>query len=131
MNKIIIGIILVMAVLAVAGCSKEVPKVNSVSEVAGDNAAAPSTVSAGASAPVNVAMAGTSFNPEAVTVQAGTEVTWTKETAGNRSLVCADLVNSGKELFGDGNEFSYTFTTPGTYECMDRVSGAVMTVDVK
>ena len=54
------------------------------------------------------------FNPQTLTVTAGTTVTWTNHDTVQHTVTWDDRsVDSG--LFGQGQTFTYTFTQPGTY----------------
>jgi plastocyanin/glucose/arabinose dehydrogenase len=54
------------------------------------------------------------FNPQDLTVPANTKVTWTNPDTVEHTVTFDDRsVDSG--LFGPGQTFEYTFTTPGTY----------------
>ncbi len=55
-----------------------------------------------------------SFGPEAITVSAGTTVTWTNRDDIPHTVVSDDKVFKSKVLDTD-EKFSYTFTKPGTY----------------
>ena len=57
---------------------------------------------------------GFAYQPMDLTVAAGTTVTWTNNDPVAHTVTWDDMsVDSG--LFGQGETFSYTFTTPGTY----------------
>jgi amicyanin len=77
-------------------------------------------VSAG---PISVARAAThelviakfSFGPPSLTITAGDTVTWTNLDAALHSVTSVNgAFDSGE--FGEGETFSFTFTTPGTYD---------------
>jgi plastocyanin len=55
-----------------------------------------------------------SFGPAAITVPAGTTVTWTNHDDIPHTVVSTDKVFKSKVLDTDEN-FSFTFSTPGTY----------------
>jgi plastocyanin len=55
-----------------------------------------------------------SFGPAAITVAAGTTVTWTNRDDIPHTVVSDDKVFKSKVLDTD-EKFSYTFTKPGTY----------------
>ena len=68
-----------------------------------------------ASAPgVEVKIDNFSFSPSALTVAAGTTVTWTNRDDIPHTVVSADTVFKSKVLDTD-EKFSYTFSKPGTY----------------
>jgi plastocyanin/glucose/arabinose dehydrogenase len=61
-----------------------------------------------------VTIAGFAFQPADLTVAAGTNVTWTNTDSVAHTVTWDDKsVDSG--LFGQGETFSHTFDTPGTY----------------
>ena len=54
------------------------------------------------------------FNPQTLSVAAGATVTWTNNDQVQHTVTWDDQsVNSG--LLSQGETFSYTFDTPGTY----------------
>lgn len=54
------------------------------------------------------------FTPAAIEVPAGTKVTWTNQDKVNHS-VTSDAGAFSSPPLKQGDDFSYTFTTPGTY----------------
>ncbi|MGE3270747.1 MAG: plastocyanin/azurin family copper-binding protein [Chloroflexota bacterium] len=67
-----------------------------------------------AEAPAEVAIEAFVFQPAAITVPAGTTVTWTNNDPVAHSVTDVDGVwDSG--LFEQGGVYSKTFTEPGTY----------------
>ncbi|MEY9873257.1 plastocyanin [Streptacidiphilus sp. MAP12-33] len=79
--------------------------------------------SAGAQAPAGtpvsadrVAIKNFAFAPAAITVKAGTTVTWTNQDSDAHTVTSQN--NAGplnSQALNTGQSFSYTFTTPGTY----------------
>ena len=55
------------------------------------------------------------FGPEKLTVKAGTTVTWTNEDDIPHTVVATNRAFRSKALDTD-DKFSFTFTTPGSYE---------------
>jgi amicyanin len=55
------------------------------------------------------------FGPEKLTVKAGTTVTWTNEDDIPHTVASSTKAFKSKALDTD-DSFSFTFTTPGTYE---------------
>jgi plastocyanin len=55
------------------------------------------------------------FDPQRVTVKAGTTVTWTNEDDVPHTIASSSKLFKSKAL-DTGDKFSFTFTTPGTYE---------------
>jgi len=69
---------------------------------------------ASVSAAVNVKIANFAFGPSAVTVKAGTTITWTNnDSAPHTATSASGLFNSGN--LNKGQSFSFKFTEPGTY----------------
>jgi plastocyanin len=56
-----------------------------------------------------------SFGPEKLTVTAGSKVTWTFDDSAQHTVRFAQPKVTSKAL-ADGQTFSYTFNTPGTYD---------------
>lgn len=62
----------------------------------------------------HVTISNFAFLPKALTVKAGTKVTWTNQDETIHTVVCPQLKLKSEPL--DTNDsFSYTFQTPGTY----------------
>ena len=55
------------------------------------------------------------FDPQRVTVKAGTTVTWTNEDDVPHTIASSSKLFKSKAL-DTKDKFSFTFTTPGTYE---------------
>ena len=68
----------------------------------------------GAATPAEVKIDNFSFGPAALTVAAGTTVTWTNRDDIPHTVVSTDNVFKSKALDTD-EKFSYTFTKAGTY----------------
>jgi plastocyanin len=66
-------------------------------------------------APVAVAIDNFTFNPQKLTVKAGTTVTWTKNDDIPHAVAAVNKQFRSKTLDTD-NSYSFTFTTPGSYE---------------
>jgi plastocyanin len=56
-----------------------------------------------------------SFGPMALTVTAGTTVTWTNNDDVPHTVVSEDKTTFRSKALDTGDHFSYTFTKPGTY----------------
>lgn len=58
-----------------------------------------------------------SFNPETLTVKKGTTVTWTNKDEARHDVTPDDPSEAfkGSELLGQGETYSFTFDTVGTY----------------
>ena len=62
----------------------------------------------------NVDITGFAFSPETLTISVGDTVTWTnKESATHTATADGGEFDSGN--LGNGDTFSYTFTTAGTF----------------
>ena len=55
------------------------------------------------------------FTPQRITVKAGATVTWTNEDDVPHTIASSSKLFKSKAL-DTGDKFSFTFTTPGTYE---------------
>lgn len=76
-------------------------------------AAEPATTEA-AVEPLQIDISGFAFGPADVTVPAGTTVTWTNLDGAPHKVVSDDGVWQSETL-EDGDSFSFTLDTPGTY----------------
>ena len=69
------------------------------------------------------------FTPQRLTVKAGTTVTWSNEDDVPHTVASSSKVFKSKAL-DTGDKFSFTFTTPGTYDYICSVhpymTGAVV-----
>jgi len=68
-----------------------------------------------AGADVTVKIDNFTFEPETLTVKAGTTVTWTNQDDIPHTVVASGRAFKSKALDTD-DKFSFTFTTPGSYE---------------
>lgn len=66
-------------------------------------------------APAAVAIDNFTFNPQRLTVKAGTTVTWTNKDDIPHAIAAVDKLFKSKALDTD-DRYSFTFTTLGTYE---------------
>jgi amicyanin len=66
-------------------------------------------------APGSVAIDNFTFNPQRLTVKAGTTVTWTNKDDIPHAIAAVKKEFRSKALDTD-DAYSFTFTTPGTYE---------------
>jgi plastocyanin len=57
---------------------------------------------------------GFAFNPDKVTIKAGTTVIWTNQDSNTHTVTGADG-NWGSEYLAQGETFEFTFDKPGTY----------------
>jgi plastocyanin len=85
----------------------------------------PSSSAAASAAPVGanaVAIRNFAFAPAALTVKAGTKVTWTNQDSDAHTVTST---GSGGPLnskaMATGDTFSFTFTKPGTYQYLCRI----------
>jgi plastocyanin/glucose/arabinose dehydrogenase len=91
------------------------------------NAPAPTAQPAAPAAPAATTAAvnvqNFTFQPQDLTIKAGTTVTWTNNDSVAHTVTWDDeSVDSG--LFGQGDTFSYTFSAPGTYPYYCRPHGS-------
>jgi plastocyanin len=56
------------------------------------------------------------FNPQAVTVKAGTTVTWTNRDDIPHGIAATNNAFKRSQALDTDDSFSFTFTTPGTYQ---------------
>ena len=56
------------------------------------------------------------FNPQTVTVKAGTTVTWTNRDDIPHGLAATNNTFKRSQALDTDDSFSFTFTTPGTYQ---------------
>ena len=56
------------------------------------------------------------FNPQTVTVKAGTTVTWTNKDDIPHGIASAKNVFKKSQALDTDDSYSFTFSTPGTYE---------------
>ena len=56
------------------------------------------------------------FNPQAVTVKAGTTVTWTNKDDIPHGIAVTNNAFPRSKALDTDDSFSFTFTTPGTYQ---------------
>lgn len=102
---LVAGIILLIAACIVAGCSSGQPPAAPASPQ-------PSAVSGNAIMIKNFA-----FDPPALTVKAGTVVTWTNQDGAAHTIVSdtGSPESFTSSPFSTGQSYSFTFTRPGTY----------------
>jgi plastocyanin len=76
--------------------------------------AALAATSPASAAEVKVSIDNFTFNPKAVTVKAGTTVTWTNNDDIPHTV--ADPPKFRSKALDTGDSYSFTFTTPGAYD---------------
>jgi plastocyanin len=103
---------------------------------------APTTAAADPAAADEIALEGLAFDPERVTIEAGTTVTWTNDdsvahtvTSGVAGEEGVPGVSKGRpdraddifdgDLDAAGATFAFTFDEPGTYEYFCRIHGGM------
>jgi plastocyanin len=69
-----------------------------------------------AAAAAAVAIDNFTFNPATLTVKAGTTVTWTNRDDIPHGLAATNNVFKRSQALDTDDSFSFTFTTPGTYQ---------------
>jgi nitrite reductase (NO-forming) len=89
---------------------------SSISTIPTTSTSSSTSTSATSSAPTSSAttvhLSNFAFSPNAITVKAGTKVTWVNDDDTTHSVVGDSFKSSD---LTKGSQFSYTFTTPGTY----------------
>jgi plastocyanin len=73
---------------------------------------------AGAQTPAAVAVGidNFTFNPQTLTVKAGTKVTWTNRDDIPHGIASANNAFTRSQALDTDDSFTFTFTTPGTYQ---------------
>lgn len=107
MNKIIIGVVVVVAVVAVGYAIMK----NSYT-APGSNVPASQTNPSVATTPDSVNITGFAFQPSSLTVKAGTTVTWVNQDSVGHNIKSAAF--SSQDL-QKGDTFKFTFNTKGTF----------------
>jgi plastocyanin len=69
-----------------------------------------------APAAVAVGIDNFTFNPQTVTVKAGTTVTWTNKDDTPHGIAVTNNAFKRSQALDTDDSFSFTFTTPGTYQ---------------
>ena len=64
-----------------------------------------------------VTIKGYAFSPETLTVKKGTTVTWTNQDLASHTITADTALATApaSQLFGKGEQYSYTFSAPGTF----------------
>jgi amicyanin len=99
--------------LGVVACSPSSAANRSAAATGPPNATAPSPSTAAIGAAAKVTITNFAFDPAALTVKAGTKVTWTNNDIVAHTVTFTDVANS--PVLNRGDTFSRTFTAPGTY----------------
>ena len=73
-----------------------------------------------------VAIANMSFSPSTLTVAVGTIVTWVNRDGDAHTVESRGKTFASSPLLNTGDKYSYTFTTPGTYEYYCGVHASMM-----
>jgi plastocyanin len=71
--------------------------------------------SSGAIATDAVTIQGFAFSPANITVKKGATVTWTNKDSANHSIISDTSNGPSSSLFGQGQTYSFTFNTAGTF----------------
>jgi plastocyanin len=126
MHKVSLLFILVISMAIIGGCT--MPVTTPAAPAPASPAAAPAVTQAAAPASNgmvrDVDMIQKAFDPDIITISAGTTVVWTnKDTVSHRVVHLPELPND-RELFHSepvyrGQTFRYTFQTPGRYYYSD------------
>jgi plastocyanin len=67
-------------------------------------------------APTAVSIDNFTFGPQTLTVKAGTTVTWTNKDDIPHGIASADSAFTKSRALDTDDSYSFTFTTPGTYQ---------------
>ena len=67
-------------------------------------------------APTAVSIDNFTFGPQTLTVKAGTTVTWTNKDDIPHGIASADNAFTKSRALDTDDSYSFTFTTPGTYQ---------------
>jgi plastocyanin len=124
MRRLLIPMLLIVGLLALAGCGGSD---NDDSGSSGGGAAttqAPATTSGGGESTsgggggggVAVAMKDISFSPETVNVKVGQKITWTNDDSVPHNVVSQSGEKIMSSTFGKGGTFSFTPTKAGTID---------------
>jgi plastocyanin len=106
-HRILLSIMAVSVIFVLAACS-------AVKTPAATMAPVDTMMPASSGSAVDVAISGFAFNPQSLTVKEGTTVTWTNQDSTIHTVTSdTGIFNSGN--LSQGDKFSYTFTTAGTY----------------
>ena len=90
---------------------------------------------AAAVATLQANITGYKFDPEVITVAVGTTVTWTNKDEVPHTVTSSDKRFKSSGALDQGDSYSFTFTTPGTYPYYCTVhpfmTGKVIVLDTK
>lgn len=109
--------LLVAVMLAIAACGN------------GEGSDTTTTSGDGDGAANEVVMEGIAFQPGEITVEAGTEVTWTNQDSVSHTTTSDDELWDSGTLSSD-ESFSFTFDEPGTYSYICTIHPARMQATV-
>jgi plastocyanin len=114
MRRILPALCAVVA-LAAAGCGSS----NSSSTSSGSSSSGASTAASASGGGVAIKMQNIAFDPKAVTVKVGQEVTWTNDDSTDHNVTANSGADFKSDNFGKGGTFSFTPTKAGTikYVC--------------
>ncbi len=105
LTKVIIAsIFLILIISFAAGCTQQT---SSSTEV---------TASGGLGIKTDVEIKNFKFNPETVTIPAGTTVIWTNNDSTNHTVVSTTGNEMDSGSLNPGETFAHMFNVPGTYE---------------
>ena len=102
----------------------------------GGGGTTPASTPSSSAGGTSVAIANYAFTPQTLTVKAGTTVTWTNKDSVPHNVISATNMSTSATTtntfasgnFNQGQTFSFTFSTPGTYyyECSIHAAMAAM-----
>lgn len=110
------SIVSAILLLALAACSSPAPATPQPTATHSEHpseAAAPTQAAAASGATVSIA--NFAFGPDSLTISAGTTVTWHNNEDAPHTVTADDGSFSSSTL-SQGDSFSFTFDTPGTYD---------------
>lgn len=111
MKRIFLVFAIAALVFVLAACSAATPTPQTTEPPSG----VPAATSAGSSSQVvEVSIKNFAFNPDPLNIKVGTTVKWTNEDSVVHNVISDSQVFTSSEL-SQGDTFSFTFTTAGTF----------------
>lgn len=116
-RNLILGFIIVIAfvIIAATALKGNVQAPASSSATPTPLATATPEVTASPTATSSVTINNFSFSPAAITVKAGTTVTWTNQDTAGHTVVGDSQGGPSSSLLNQGQSYSFTFTAAGTF----------------
>jgi plastocyanin len=133
---VLVAALAVVAMMALAACGSPSPTDADAGSSGSPSASATPSAGGSAATTTKISIQDFSFSPSTATVTAGTTVTWTNDEAAVHDVTSTDGPGTdaattstfASETLSQGDSFSFTFETPGTYyyECTIHASMATM-----